>query len=145
MSQTSEITALSPLHLVDLVHAAYPPVAVGAERNGHRRRRIAASSASSRLVRTIAPTIAARRSTEAISNGKAKSVKTLVASAGRSPPPGRGGAPVNENENSATGIATAATNTAAIGVCRWKKSARGRSLNFVNMTPYRISTVIAPT
>src|SRR2546430_5929152 len=61
---------------------------VCAERNGHGRRRRAASSGSSRLVSTIAPTIAARRSTDAISNGKAKSVNTLVASAMRSPPPG---------------------------------------------------------
>src|SRR5713101_2484103 len=91
---------------------------VGAEWNGHRRRRIAASSGSSRLVSTIAPTIAARRRTDAISNGNAKSVKTLVASAGRSPPPGRGGPPVNETVATMTiGTATAATKTAASGVC----------------------------
>src|SRR5712692_1977624 len=108
---------------------------VGPQGDGHRRRRIAASSGSSRLVRTIAPTIAASRSTDAISNGNAKSVKTLVASAVRSPPPGRGGGLVKDRDMIATGMATAATNTAASGVCFWKKSARGRSLNFVNMTP----------
>src|SRR5438067_7916780 len=108
---------------------------VGAERNRHRRRRMAASSGSSRLVSTIAPTMAARRSTDAISNGNAKSVNTLVASAGRSPPPGRDVALVKESPMIATGIATAATNTAASGVCRWKNTARGRSPNFVNMTP----------
>src|SRR2546427_26259 len=102
---------------------------VRAERNGHGRRRRAASSGSSRLVSTIAPTIAARRSTDAISNGKAKSVNTLVASAMRSPPPGRGGALVKESAMIATGIATAATKTAASGVCRWKNRARGPSLN----------------
>src|SRR5437773_3153565 len=108
---------------------------VRAKRDGHRRRRSAASSGSSRLVSTIAPTIAARRSTDAISNGNAKSVNTLVASATRSPPPGRDVALVKESPMIATGIATAATNTAASGVCRWKNSARGRSPNFVNMTP----------
>src|SRR5207247_1418231 len=34
---------------------------------------------------------------------------------------------------------------AASGVCRWKNRARGPSLNLVNITPYRIRTVIAPT
>src|SRR5437773_2331409 len=38
-------------------------------------------------------------------------------------PLGDGVPAVNVNENSATGMPTAATNTAASGVCRWKKSA----------------------
>src|SRR3989442_8947502 len=109
-------------------------------------RRCLAVSGSSRWVRTIAPTIAARSSTDAISNANAKSVKMLVASGRMSPPPGVAAGALNEKAKSTTGIATAATSATASGYCFWKKSAYDRSPPcFVNWTPKMMRTVIAPT
>src|SRR6266545_6159791 len=86
-----------------------------AERNGHW---------SSRFTSTIAPTMAARRSTDATSKGKAKSRKTLVARGTRSPPfvPAAAESWKPSDATSATTTAIGTTSSAAHHFCVWKNS-----------------------